>query len=181
MPLIRYLSMRDTKSFTMLVIPVDQKHLGGLNSLQLAAEYSESLELLKNLMQIDQSMVQRNDENNNIIPITALGFLCGRSQFRTFNEMYKCLIAAESSVKVVLDSFKSCFRFYGRSNCTDSKVVLALIELLLEANSSLLNVLNIQNGEGNIFHWVCLHLKGELNTTVIHSFPLSAMIRYKFG
>jgi hypothetical protein len=169
--LMRYLSLRDMKSFTMSFREEDGDNPVGRNPLQLAAECSESVELLKSLMQIDHSMARcpRNQigyTSGYTKPVTALGFLCERSQFSSFHDMFQCLIAADSSYEVVRDALICCFKFYGRSNCTDIKVVLALIESLLQANTT---IMNHEVGYENykIFHWACEHLEGELGVSVL--------------
>jgi hypothetical protein len=149
--------MRDMKAFTMSFRIEEDYIQAGKNPLQLAAECSENVELLKNLLQIDHSMTQCRNGTNFTRPVTALGFLCGRSQFSSFHDMFHCLIAADSSYEVVRDALIFCFRFYGRSNCADIKVVLALIESLLQANTT---IMNYEVGNYNIFHWACRHLEG---------------------
>jgi hypothetical protein len=162
MSLVKYLSIRDLKSFIMRVHePYNPK---GRNALELAADYSESVGLLTVLLQIDQSIIRRNRGDDTFTSVTALGFLCGRSQFCSFDEMLECLIALDSSVEVVRDGLTSCLRFYGRSNC-DHQVVLALIESLFKANSSFLTA--IHGYGGNIFHRACSHLEGKLGVVVI--------------
>jgi hypothetical protein len=58
-------------------------------------------------------MIRRSDGDNDESSITALGFLCGRAQFCSFHEMFKCLIAVDSSVEFIYDGILSCLRFYG--------------------------------------------------------------------
>lgn len=58
--LIRYLSMRDLKAFCMLNFPRYGGNEIGNNCLQLAAKYSENVELLMILLQIDHSMTKAN-------------------------------------------------------------------------------------------------------------------------
>jgi hypothetical protein len=70
MSLAKYLSARDMKAFSMSV-RCGKFYKGGRNALQLTAEHSESVELLKNLLQIDQSMAKEVDRN---IPRSVLHF-----------------------------------------------------------------------------------------------------------
>jgi hypothetical protein len=77
MSLVKYLSIRDLKSFIMRV--QEPYNSSNRDALQLASEYSESVESLKILLRIDQSMVRRNSGGDTFTSVTALGFLCGRS------------------------------------------------------------------------------------------------------
>jgi hypothetical protein len=52
-------------------------------------------------------MVKINTRTHYEKPNTALGYLCERSELYSFKEMFKCLIAADSSVEVVGDGFAS--------------------------------------------------------------------------
>jgi hypothetical protein len=91
---------------------------GGTNALQLAVEHSESVELLKNLLQTDSSLTKTAHQFSGLAkPKTPLGFLCGKRAFslNLFNEMFDCLLSANSSVKVVGDALASCFCYYGIS------------------------------------------------------------------
>jgi hypothetical protein len=134
--LVRFLSLRDSKTFTMRVCG-GRAYLGGMNSLQLAAEHSESVDLIMNLMQIDHMMLKEGVQNHSNTlegSVSAFGFLCRRSHFISFNEMYECLLAADNSIGVVDDGLVSCFRLYGRSNGAGSQVVFTQVESLLKAN-----------------------------------------------
>jgi hypothetical protein len=169
MSLVRNLSMRDMKAFTMLVC-CGEYYTDGLNTLQLAAQYSESVELLKNLLQIDQSMAKVVDHDCdgsiNKRSFTSLGFLCGRPHSIIFKKMIECLLEANSSIEVMRDSLVSYFRFYdGRSKHPDIKVMLIFIESLLDANSAFATY--IDSSGNNILHWVCHYLEGELGVAVL--------------
>jgi hypothetical protein len=72
---MRYLFMRDSKAFTMKVRS-GESYVGGRNALQLAAEHSESVVLLQNFIQMDQSMAKEFGEFCLENPVTAFGFLC---------------------------------------------------------------------------------------------------------
>jgi hypothetical protein len=167
--LMKILSLRDMKSFTMCVSLYEKElYLGGRNALQLAAECSESVELLKNLVQIDMTMVERSPDifDVRIIP-SALGFLCGCFFFCSFKEMFNILIAADSSFAVGHDSLTSCFRFYRQSDFRHHQTVLIIMELLLEANLELLTAFTSKSDEGNIFHRVSEYLEGDLAVNVL--------------
>jgi hypothetical protein len=167
MSLVQFLSMRDNKALTMSV-SFGGIYIGGSNSLQLAAEHSESVELISDLMQIDQSMVKKIvAESVTVIKrsVTALGFLCGRSHFTSFTGMYECLINADRSIEVVTDGLLSLFRFYGRSSCVDGQVqmVVAQVESLLKANSSFKSC----RDNTIIFHGACVYLECELGVAIL--------------
>jgi hypothetical protein len=164
MSLMRYLSMRDSKAFTMSV-SCHEFYNGCMNSLQLAAQYCESVELIRDLMQIDQSMAKTVGELDLMRSVTALGFLCGRSHFPSFNVIYKCLIAADSSIEVVSDAVVSLFRLYGKSIFADDKVqvVLTQVRSLLKLNSGFKN----GNDDTTIVFGACRHLEGNLGVAIL--------------
>jgi hypothetical protein len=165
MSLMKHLSMCDMKAFRMSVVYTEdyEEYKGGRNSLQLAAEHSESVELLKDILQIDSLMAKkldRHDYETNIY----LGLLCERSHFASFHEMLGILLAANSSAEVVTDGLASYFRFL-ESTCLDMKVALAFIGSLLEANLGLMN--DVTDDGDNILHLVCRYLEGELGVAVL--------------
>lgn len=86
---IRYLSMRDLKAFT--ICGHEERFFSNnlyTNALHVAAKHSESVELLKILKQIDQSMTKMTSSSISVYTNTsALGILWERSsaQFSTFN------------------------------------------------------------------------------------------------
>jgi hypothetical protein len=92
MSLVRYLSLRDPRSFALC----DQS---GRCGLHLVAQYSESLELLQSILQVDCKITKMIclDE------ITPLGLLCRRSEFPTLDKMVACLIEVDTSVEVIKD------------------------------------------------------------------------------
>jgi hypothetical protein len=155
---MRYLSISDSKAFTMSV-SCCVSYNGSRNALQLAAQYSESVELIRGLTQVDRFMAKNSKEFNLIKPVTALGFLCGRSHFTSFNEMFECLIATDSSIEVLNDGLLSSFRLYGRSSCADGQVqeVLAQVESLLKATSSFKSC----NDCTTTVHGACWYLDGK--------------------
>jgi ankyrin repeat protein len=161
--LVRYLSMRDLKAFSICVIgETSAPHLAFFvkNALQLAAVSSESIELLRILLQIDQSMIKKPESH--ISSKSALGYLCERSasQFSTFNGMLECLMTADNSSEVLNEGILSSFHSYGKSDSTDIKALLALIESLLEADND--------TSYGNtIFRSACSLLDGELCIAVL--------------
>jgi hypothetical protein len=124
---------------------------------------------MKNLLQIDQSMTKKIDH---VLPYegskTSLGFLCGRSHISSVNKMLMCLLKANSTIEVVANGLVACFIFYRRFNSLDMEGVLALIESLLEANSTLMDY--VTSDGDNILHLVCQHLEGELGVAVLRSF-----------
>jgi hypothetical protein len=77
-------------------------------ALHLVAQYSESLKLLKDVLQIDHEMtklVTLVDRSINFSDrqITLLGLLCSRPHFPTFDAMVLSLIEVNSSVEVISD------------------------------------------------------------------------------
>jgi hypothetical protein len=98
-----------------------------------------------------------------------------QGHFFSFNEMFECLLSANSSVEVICDGLVSCFRSYGRSKNFDMEVVLALIESLLKANSTITDYLDSRGK--NIFHWACHYLEGDLGPLCCHCYLLNSVIR----
>jgi hypothetical protein len=154
--LVRYLSLRDLKAFSICRNEFSCIH-GITNNLELAAKYSENVELLKILLQIDQLMSRKYGFHQ-----SSLGCLCERSasRFSTFDSMFECLIAANSSVDVVIDGLLSCFKAYGSSDTIDIKELLAITESLLELNGT-------EGYNSSTFRSACMHLKGESCISVL--------------
>jgi hypothetical protein len=159
--------MLDVKACTMSVCQ-DNSYKAGKNTLQLAAEYSKSVELLKNLPQIDQSMAEDDDDiTDDQLWNSSVCFLCKRFHFPSFNEMLECLLAANSSIVVVGDGFLSCAKEYGRSNRPDGKFVLTLMESLIEANLKFINDSDVYGDNTNILHYLAEYLEGESGVAIV--------------
>lgn len=166
--LVKYLSMRDLRAFTICAIKesnysVAQRDV--CNAIQLAAASSESVELLRILLQVDQSMIKKPTSiRNGSLDISAspLSRLCKRSasQFSTFNGMLECLMAADNSSEILNEGILSSFESYGKSDSTDIKALLALIETLLEADKN-------AGDRSKIFPSACSLLNGELCIAVL--------------
>jgi hypothetical protein len=76
----------------------------GRCALHLVAQYSESLELLQDVLRIDHKMTKMDSESEKTRKeTTPLGFLCSRPHFPTFDDMVLCLIGVDSSVEIVSD------------------------------------------------------------------------------
>jgi hypothetical protein len=147
-----YLSIRDSKAFTMNVgVNQEVSHENGQNALQLAAKYSESLELIRSFLQIHHSMVKKIGKYSHEIFSTTVGFLCRRPHFTSFYEMYECLVTADSSVEVVSDGIVCLFKLCEKTSCVDEAVLLARVKFLLQAN---LSFKICDDGKG-ILHYAC--------------------------
>jgi ankyrin repeat protein len=161
--LIRYLSMRDLKAFTICSHEESwySSDIRYTNALQLATKHSENVELLKILIQIDQSMTKMSSSST-FGRISALGILCKRSssQFSTFNSMLECLIIANSSADVVTDGLQSCFKSFKSSSIKDINALLAIMQLFLEGNG-------IEGYGTSTFQVACTYLKGEMCIEVL--------------
>jgi ankyrin repeat protein len=163
MKMVRYFCLRDPKAFLLC----DQS---GRCALHLAAQYSESVELLQTILQIDQAMTKRQD---NEIGITPLGLLCRRLEFPTFREMVACLLEVDSSEEVVYDAIYECRGTYVESESKDPQIfpgsrgerMVTLLSILLEANLDAL-----KHRDSWVFHHACEHLRGELGVVVLSSF-----------
>jgi hypothetical protein len=155
--------MRDLKAFSMCAIrqlSTSAPSTDVFNTLQLSAAGSESIELLRILLQIDQSMTKKIVSHAS--SKSSLGYLCERSasQFSTFNGMLECLIAADSASEIVNEGLLSCFKSYGTSESTDIKALLKLVQSLLEVNGNV-------GYDTKIFQSACLFLDGELSIAVL--------------
>jgi hypothetical protein len=78
MSMVKYFCIRDPKAFLLC-------DRSTRCALHLAAEYSESVELLQTILQIDQAMTK-----NSIYDLKSLGSLCRRLEFPTFHR-YICV------------------------------------------------------------------------------------------
>jgi hypothetical protein len=84
----------------------------GRCALHLVAQYSESLELLENILQMDHNMNEIASESEDTgLETTLLGFLCRRCHFPAFNAMVLTLTKVDSSVdgiyNVVIEHMRS--------------------------------------------------------------------------
>jgi hypothetical protein len=135
MTVVRSLSLRDPRAFAIL----DQS---GRCGLHLVAQYSENVELLQSILQVDCKMTKvaycdevEGDE------ITPLGLLCRRSVFPTLDKMVACLIEVDISVEVIKDGILqrlwSCDGYCSPdSSKFRGETRLILFRNLLDANSA---------------------------------------------
>jgi hypothetical protein len=102
--------------------------------LHLAAEYSESIELLQILFQLDKSVakIMAGSHYEDQTPHTPLGILCGRKESTARMDMIQCLIEVDSSVKVVEDAIYNCLCTEYSHHSVEYR--LKSIEMLLKAN-----------------------------------------------
>jgi hypothetical protein len=141
------------------------------NTLHLASHYSESVELLQILLQIDETMPMKDfcssDYYDDCDSTKPLGLLCRRREFPTFHEMVACLIAANSTAEVMLDGILGCLESYRDSESKDHQIypgsrgerTVILLEILLN--------LNVVEHFDTIFRSACTYLKGELGIAVL--------------
>jgi hypothetical protein len=136
----------------------------GRCALHLVAQYSESLELLEDIVQIDYKMTKLVSEAG----ITPLGLLCSRPHFPTFDAMVLCLIEVDSSVEVISDgmikhlmSYEECLH---QDILPGSRGAKSLIFLgtLLDANPAV-----AEYDDSRIFHEACTYLRGGLGISVL--------------
>jgi hypothetical protein len=136
----------------------------GRCALHLVTQYSESLELLEEVLQIDQMVSETED----MIEITPLGLLCSRPHFSTFDAMILCLIEVDSSVEVIFDGMINHIRSYLK--CLHQDILpgsrgaksLILLGTLLDTNPSA-----AEYDDSNIFHEARVYLKGELCISIL--------------
>jgi hypothetical protein len=141
----------------------------GRCALHLIAQYSESLELLEDILQIDHKMTKMVFEIEDTgVETTPLGILCSRPHFPTFDAMVLCLIKFDSSVEVIYDvmidnlmSYKDCFH-QDTSPGSRGANSLILLRTLLDANPAV-----AEYDDSRIFHEACGYLRGELGISVL--------------
>jgi hypothetical protein len=142
----------------------------GRCALHLVAQYSESVELLQDILHIDHKMtksVAQTDKGK----IKSLGLLCRRFHFSTFDEMVLCLIEANSSVAVIYDGIVGCLGSYKErlrpefAASFEDENTLTLIENLLNANPTV-----VKYKKSGIFRAACCNLRGEVGVSVLSLF-----------
>jgi ankyrin repeat protein len=163
MEMVRHFCICDPKAFLL-------RDQSGRCTLHLAAEYSESVELLQAMLQIDVTMTKCSLDSDHEMERTPLGLLCGRFEFPTFHEMVACLIGANSSVAVVYDGVMQCFESFSDTVSLDQLIYLSsrcertmdLLRFLLNANSDVTNY-----EDSHIFNTASIYLEGEIGVAVL--------------
>jgi hypothetical protein len=143
----------------------------GRCALHLDAQYSESLELVQDVLCIDQKMTQKLFEVEGTEKLcTPLGLLCRRPYFSTFEKIFLCLTEADSTVEVILDgiirclgSCKNCFHQDMLPGSSNERNLILLGNLLI-ANPTVTKY----NNWSIFFAAACL--KGELGVSVLNLF-----------
>jgi ankyrin repeat protein len=165
--LVRKMCLRDPQAFVLC------DH-SGKSALHMVAQYSESLEVLQSVLQIDHSLTKKtvNGSFENckwvIIKTSPLGLLCGRSEFPSFHDMISCLIEVDSTVQVVHNGVLHCMLQYKGSSYQDTSPgsrgdrTVILLGKLLDANADVAKYSN-----SNVFHAACYSLRGELGIAVL--------------
>jgi hypothetical protein len=152
----------------------DAYNLNGRCALHLVAQYSKSLNLLQDILQIDHFMTQMFFETEDARKkTTPLGFLSKRCHFPTFDQRVMCLIEVDSTVEVISDGAINCLRSYDnclhQDNLPGSRGAKSLILLgtFLNANPTV-----VKYDDFSVFHAACTHLRGELGVSVLSLFLL---------
>jgi ankyrin repeat protein len=165
MSLVRKMCLRDPQAFILC------GH-SGKSALHLVAQYSESLEVLQSVLQIDHTLTRKKvDVPYRRSKVSPLGLLFGRSDFPSFHEMFLCLIDIDSTVEVIFDGIHQCILQYkGSPNQETSpgsrgNKSLILIGKLLDANADV-----TKYSSSRIFHLACYCLRGELGIAVLNLF-----------
>jgi hypothetical protein len=164
---VRYFCVRDPKAFALC----DQK---GRCALHLVAQYSESVELLQYILQMDSKMaIKHFDESGTGEETTPLGLLCRRLEFPfpTFDKMVSSLIEVDSTVEVINNGMLDIL--WSFEGCLDQDILpgsrgeksLILLGNLLNANPT---VVKYQNSQ--VFHVACECLRGKLGVSVLSLF-----------
>jgi ankyrin repeat protein len=144
----------------------------GRCALHLVAQYSESLELLEDVLQIDHKMTKMVFEFEDTgEETTPLGILCRRPHFPTFDAMVLTLIEVDSSVDVIYDGMINHIRSYDDCLHQDTSPgfrgakSLILLGTLLDANPAV-----AEYDDSNIFYQACMNLRGELGISILSLF-----------
>jgi ankyrin repeat protein len=144
----------------------------GRCALHTIAQYSESLELLEDILQIDHKMTKMILEVEDTgVETTPLGLLCSRQHFPTFDAMVLCLIEVDSSVEVIIDGMVDHMSSYDKGFHQDTSPgsrgakSLILLRTLLDANPAVAEYDN-----SRIFDQACVYLRGELGISVLSLF-----------
>jgi hypothetical protein len=141
----------------------------GRCALHLVAQYSESLELLEDVLQTDHKMTKMVFESEYTgEDITPLGLLCSRRHFPTFDAMVLTLIEVDSSVDIIFNviedhiiSYQDCL-YQNTSPGSRGAKSLILFGTLFDANPAVANYEN-----SRLFHQACKYLRGELGISVL--------------
>jgi hypothetical protein len=163
--LVRYFSLRDPQAFIIC------NQGGGGCALHMVAQHSESLEALQSVLQIDHTVTSKPANGQFRFRTTALGLLCGRLEFPSFQEMFLRLIEVDSTVEVIFNGMIQCMRQYEES--TDEKIspgsrgdrTVILLRKLLDSNGDVSTYKH-----SSIFHMACKCLRGELCIAVLSLF-----------
>jgi hypothetical protein len=138
-------------------------------ALHLVAQYSKSLELLEDILQIDHNMTKLVFEIEDTgAQTTPLGLLCSREDFSAYDAMVLCLINVASSVEVLsggmtnhLMSYDDCLHQDASPGSRGAKSLI-LLGTLLDANPAI-----AEYDDSILFHHVCTYLRGELGISVL--------------
>jgi hypothetical protein len=143
--------------------------ISGRCALHLVAQYSKSLELLEDILQIDHMMTKVVSESDYTREKSSpLGFLCRRPHFPLFDAMVLCLIEVDSSVEVISNGMINHIRSY--DDCLHQDISpgsrgaksLTLLGTLLDASQAV-----AEYDDSRIFHEACTSLRGELGISVL--------------
>jgi hypothetical protein len=141
----------------------------GKCALHLVAQYSVSLELLEEFLQIDYKMIKMVSKSENAgEETTPLGFLCRRRHFPTFDAMVLTLTEVDSSMDNFFDGMINHIRSY--KDCLYQDILLGsrgaksliLLGSLLDANPAF-----VEYQKHYIFHLACMYLGGESGISVL--------------
>jgi hypothetical protein len=144
----------------------------GRCALHLVAQYSESLELLEDILQIVHKMTKVVSEMEYTgIEAKPLGLLCSRQHFPSFDAMVLTLIEVDSSIDVIFDGVINHLLSYDEylnqdiSPGSRGAKSLILLGTLSEARPAIAEYDN-----SCIFHAACDYLRGELGISVLSLF-----------
>jgi ankyrin repeat protein len=166
MSLVHFFCLCNPKTFLLC----DQE---GRSVLHLVAMFSESLELLQSMLQIDHTDDKKVADTPAGEVDTALCLLCKRLEFSSFKEMVNSLIQVDCSVGFIYDGILGCMMSNKKSSFSFSDVspgsrgakILDLLKVLLNANSEVANY-----NDSYIFHLACSNLRGNLGIAVLNLF-----------
>jgi hypothetical protein len=124
--LVRKICLRDPQAFMLC----DHE---GKSALHMVVQYSESLEVLQSVLQIDHSPTKKRVIGlYGLMKATPLGLLCRRSEFSLFHKMVSCLIEVDSTDSAIYDGIAQCMLQYKGSSYQfhlDLEVIVLLSSL----------------------------------------------------
>lgn len=137
--------------------------------LHLSSEYSQSVELLQILLQLDVSVTKKKTSSHGMTP---LAVLCTRKPFSAQVNMIHCLLDVDNTIEVIGNALSHCLKGHsinhkstktkGYNSTSSSNIArntLVIVDVLLKSNPE---AAKCENENENIMHDICEYTKGNL-------------------